>query len=93
MQPEVDCDLEEGGGVTSLSKDLAQSQQEANELGESSTPSSPASTNARDLSDGSMVAAGGILPGLPAASLYCPCGSDAIDEDGICHGCGGRVAL
>ena len=72
---------------------LAQSQQEANELGESSNPSSPASTNAKDLSDGSMVAAGGSLPGSPAASLYCPCGSDAIDEDGICHGCGGRVAL
>ena len=25
--------------------------------------------------------------------LTCPCGSDAIDEDGICHGCGGRVEL
>jgi hypothetical protein len=47
---------------------LAQSQQEANELGDTSGPSSTASTNAGDLSDGSMVAAGGFSRSL-AASL------------------------
>ena len=49
--------------------DLAQSQQEANELGDSSNPSSPASNPSPSSESGSMVAAGGILPGLPAASL------------------------
>ena len=90
MQPEVDCAVEEGGGVTSLSTNLAQSQQEANEPG--ANPSSPA-LDPIALSSGSVVAAGDSLPRSPAASLYCPCSSDAIDEDGICHGCGGRVEL
>lgn len=51
--------------MNSLSTDLAQSQQGANELGDHS--SSPAST-AIDLSDGSTVAAGSKGGGLPAAS-------------------------
>lgn len=89
MQPEVRSALGEGGILTNPGN----SQQEANELGESSGPSSPASKSIDNSGEKSMVAAGGSLPRLPAASLYCPCGSDAIDEDGICHGCGGRVAL
>lgn len=72
--------------------DLAQSQQEANELGDTSGPSSHASYQP-PVGAGPVGAAGGFSRSL-AASLYCPvCGSDAIDEDGICHGCGGRVGL
>lgn len=75
------------------SRNLAQSQQEANELGESSNPSSHASYQP-PVGAGPVGAAGGHISQPLAASLYCPvCGSDAIDEDGICHGCGGRVGL
>lgn len=56
----------------SLSTDLAQSQQEANELWGKSSPSSPASTAIDNSGDELMATAGGfLLPGSPpAASSY-----------------------